>query len=183
MHVLPVSLKSEINLRNLGRRQYGLGKCIAWFLMVQVNNNAQIQVKIAMLFLPNIFLAATVCPSVPSFSPCSNPIIVSSWNFKELLPMTELRSMLKVKVKITEVKTLLSRFCTVTPVQKFTFDDEMMHKAWCCLGEVDYSFSRSSVNFQGHAAIFFFFYQIGRFRTVTPVWIHQWLRNYAQSLK
>ena len=25
--------------------------------------------------------------------------------------------------------------------------------------------------------------QIGRFRTVTPVWIHQWLRNAAQSLK
>ena len=23
--------------------------------------------------------------------------------------------------------------------------------------------------------------QIGRFRTVTPVWIHQWLRNDAQS--
>ena len=25
--------------------------------------------------------------------------------------------------------------------------------------------------------------QIGRFRTVTPVWIHQWLRNDEQSLK
>ena len=25
--------------------------------------------------------------------------------------------------------------------------------------------------------------QIGRFRTVSPVWIHQWLRNDAQSLK
>ena len=25
--------------------------------------------------------------------------------------------------------------------------------------------------------------QIGRFRTVTPVWIHQWLRNDTQSLK
>ena len=25
--------------------------------------------------------------------------------------------------------------------------------------------------------------QIGRFRTVTPVWIHQWLQNDAQSLK
>ena len=27
------------------------------------------------------------------------------------------------------------------------------------------------------------FTQIGRFRTVTPVWIHQWLQNDAQSLK
>ena len=25
-----------------------------------------------------------------------------------------------------------------------------MHKAWCGLGEVPYSFSSSSVNFQGH---------------------------------
>ena len=25
--------------------------------------------------------------------------------------------------------------------------------------------------------------QIGSFRTVTPIWIHQWLRNAAQSLK
>ena len=29
----------------------------------------------------------------------------------------------------------------------------------------------------------FHFTQIRRFRTVTPVWIHQWLRNDAQSLK
>ena len=31
---------------------------------------------------------------------------------------------------------------------EFTFDDEMMHIAWWCLGEVPYCFSRSS--FQGH---------------------------------
>ena len=29
----------------------------------------------------------------------------------------------------------------------------MMHKAWCCLGEVPYCFSRSSVKFQGHKAL------------------------------
>ena len=28
----------------------------------------------------------------------------------------------------------------------------MVHKAWCCLGEVPYCFSRSSVKFQGHTA-------------------------------
>ena len=28
----------------------------------------------------------------------------------------------------------------------------MMHRAWCCLGEVPYCFSRSSVKFQGHTA-------------------------------
>ena len=41
-------------------------------------------------------------------------IIVSSWNFQELLPMTEVMSMQKVNV--TEVKTQFSRFRTVTPV-------------------------------------------------------------------
>ena len=44
------------------------------------------------------------------------PIIVSSWNFQELLPMTKVRSMQKVKVKVTEVTTQLNRFRTVTPV-------------------------------------------------------------------
>ena len=34
----------------------------------------------------------------------------------------------------------------------FTYGDEMMHKAWCCLGEVPYWFLRSSVKFQGHTA-------------------------------
>ena len=59
----------------------------------------------------------------------------------------------------------------------------MMHKPWCCLGEVPYCFSMSSVKFQGHAAKKIVdFAQFGRFRTVTPVWIHQWLRNDAQSL-
>ena len=69
---------------------------------------------------------------------------------------------------------------------KFTYDDEMMHIAWLCLGEVPYCFSRSSVKFffkvtrlQKSSNLT----QIGRFRTVTPVWIHQWLRNAAQSLK
>ena len=42
------------------------------------------------------------------------PIIVSSWNFQELLPMTKVRFMQKVKV--TEVTTQLNRFRTVTPV-------------------------------------------------------------------
>ena len=56
------------------------------------------------------------------------------------------------KVKVTEVITQLSRFRTVTPVW-IHIDDEMMHKAWCCLGEVPYYFSRSSVKFQGHTAL------------------------------
>ena len=50
---------------------------------------------------------------------------------------------------------------------------------------------RCPVVFQGHPSNFkvtrlkksSILTQMGRFRTVTPVWIHQWVRNYAQSLK
>ena len=105
----------------------------------------------------------SVCPSVrPSHLFHYVPIIVSSWNFQELLPLTN--------VIFT---TPFSRFRTITPVwihiffsdsdkfiqQKyiqvfeFTYDDEMIHIAWCCLGEVPYCFSRSSVKFQGHTAL------------------------------
>ena len=38
----------------------------------------------------------------------------------------------------------------VISMQKSTYGDEMMHKAWYCLGEVPYWFSRFSVKFQGH---------------------------------
>ena len=132
------------------------------------------------------------------------PIIVSSWNFQELLPVTEVTSMQKVKV--TEVTTQLNRFRTVTPVWihiwwwndayslimlrrgallffkvirhisrshssknrwiwpklgvsglylqfQFTNGYEMLHKAWSSIDEVPYCFWRSSVKFQGHAAL------------------------------
>ena len=47
-----------------------------------------------------------------------------------------------------------------------------------------YCFARPSVKFQGRTALKIVnLTQIGRFRTVIEVWIHQWLRNYAQSLK
>ena len=36
---------------------------------------------------------------------------------------------------------------------EFTYDNEIMHIDWCCLGEVAYCFSRSSVKFQGHTAL------------------------------
>ena len=54
------------------------------------------------------------------------------------------------KVKVTEVTTQLNHFQTVTPV---IYDDEMIHIAWCCLEEVPYCFSRSSVNFQGDTSL------------------------------
>ena len=121
---------------------------------------------------------------------------------------------------------------------EFTNGYEMMHKAWSCMEEVPCCFSRSYVKLQGHTAkkiidfdphwafpdcnsylntpmatkwctkleiekkrcpIVFqghssnckvtrlkkssILTQIGCFRTVTHIWIHQWLRNDAQSLK
>ena len=43
--------------------------------------------------------------------------------------------------------------------------------------------SRSYVEFQGHTALKIVEFDPNRFRTVTPVWIHRWLWNVAQSLK
>ena len=67
---------------------------------------------------------------------------------------------------------------------EFTDGFEMMHKAWCSKEEVCCCVPRSSIKFQGHTAkkssILTY---IGHFSTVTPVWIHQWLWNDAQSLK
>ena len=64
-----------------------------------------------------------------------------------------------------------------------------MAKKWCTKLEV--ALKRCPIVFQGHPSNFKVtqlkkwpnLTQIGRFRTVTPVWIHQWLRNAAQRLK
>ena len=170
------------------------------------------------------------------------PIIVSSWNFQELLPWSKVMSMQKVKVRGQRsrsqrstpnlaVSGLLLQF-------EFTFGNEITHTAGSSIEEVPYCFSRSFFKFQGHMALKIVEFdpdwafpdcnsslntqmatkwctklevalkrcpivfqghpsnfkvrwlqkspnltQIGRFRTVTPVWIHQWLQNDAQSLK
>ena len=120
---------------------------------------------------------------------------------------------------------------------ELTNGDEVTHKARCCLEEVPYYFSRSSVKFQGHTAKkiidfdpnwafpdcnsslnlpmamkwctkleaawercpidfqghlsnikvtrdnkLLILTRIDRFRSVTPVRIHPWLWNHAQSL-
>ena len=70
-------------------------------------------------------------------------ITISSWNFQKLSPMTKMRSMQNVKIRGKRPRSQRS---------KPNLNDEMMHKDWCCLGEVPYCFSRSSVKFQGHPA-------------------------------
>ena len=58
-----------------------------------------------------------------------------------------------------------------------------MYKAWSNIEEVPYCFSRSSVKFEGHTGNkSSILTRIEGFRTVTLVWIHQWLWNDAQSL-
>ena len=115
------------------------------------------------------FLAATkqlykwyfpsVCPSVCPSVHLSHlfdyvPIIVSSWNFQELLPMTKVRSMQKVKVRGQRSRSQPNFTVSGLKLQfEFTYDDEMMLIAWCCLEEVPYCFSRSFVWFQGHTAL------------------------------
>ena len=71
-----------------------------------------------------IWLVQSVHPSV-CLSVCPShlfhhvPIIVSSWNFQELLPWSKVMSMQKVKVRgqrsRSQVNTQLSRFRTLTP--------------------------------------------------------------------
>ena len=83
-----------------------------------------------------------------------NNICVPSCLFKELLPMTRVRSMQNVKVRGQRSRSQRSQPNLIVSglwLQfEFTYDDEMMHLAWYCLRDVPYCFSRSSVKFQGN---------------------------------
>ena len=60
----------------------------------------------------------------------------------------------------------------------------MMHKTWSSIEEVPYCFQGHTSNCKAtrlyKSSILT---QIGRFRTVSPVWNHRWVRNDAQSFK
>ena len=68
--------------------------------------------------------------------------------------MTEVMSMQKVKIRGRRSRSQWSKpKLTISGWYlqfEFIYDDEMMCKASCCLGEVPYYFSMSSVKFQGH---------------------------------
>ena len=84
------------------------------------------------------------------------------------------------KVKVT---TQLNRFRAVTPVwiHIWWWNDAygliMLRRGALLFFKVIRQISRS------HGSKIVEFDQIRRFWTVTPVWIHQWLQNAAQSLK
>ena len=71
-------------------------------------------------------------------------ITASSWNFQEVLPMTKVMSMQKDKVRGQRSRSSRSwPHLTVSGPYlqfEFTYCDEMMHTAWCCLAEVPYCF-------------------------------------------
>ena len=79
------------------------------------------------------------------------PIIVSSWNFQELLPWSEVMSMQKVMVRGQRSRS--QRSTPNLAVSGLTHGNEIMHTAGSSIEEVPYCFSRSSVKFQGHTAI------------------------------
>ena len=112
-----------------------------------------------MVFSVRPSVRPSVCPSVPLSVRLSHlfdyvPIIVSSWNFQELLLGTRVRSMQKVKVRGQRSRSRPNLTVSGLWLQfEFTYDDEMIHIAWCCLGEVPFCFWRSSVKFQGHTAL------------------------------
>ena len=104
-------------------------------------------------FSPSI--CPSVCPSVFHTFLTMFPLYYHE-NFQELLPMTTVMSMQKVKVRGQRSRTQRSKpnLAVSGPYLQFdfTYDDEMIHKAWCCLGEVPCWFLRSSVKFEGHSA-------------------------------
>ena len=107
-------------------------------------------------------------------------------------------SMSRSKVKVTEVMTPLSRssvkFQGHTALKIFEFDpnwafpdcnsslNSPMATKWCTKLRV--ALKRCPIVFKGHPSNFKVtrlkqtsnLTQIGRFRTVNPVWIHQWLK-------
>ena len=109
------------------------------------------QAALWMVFSVCLSVRLSVCPS-HLFDYV--PIMVSSWNFQELSHRTRVMSTQKVKVGGQRSRSQRSQpNLTVSGLFEFTYDDEMIHLAWCCLGEVPYCFSRSSVKFQGHTAL------------------------------
>ena len=87
------------------------------------------------------------------------------------------------KVKVTEVKTQFSCFRTVTAVWIHIWQwNDAQSLMWLRRGAL--LFFKAIVKFEGHTGQKMSnLTQIRCFRTVTPVWIHQWLWNDAQSLE
>ena len=143
-----------------------------------------------------LFLAATkqlhewyflsVCPSVTPFLLCSHHRIIIKFSGvinKEQGKVHAKGQCQRSKVKVTEATAQLNRFRTVTPVWihiwwwNDTYSFMLLRRGVILFFKVIRQISRS------HGSKIVILTKIGRFRTVTPVWIHWWLWNDAQSLK
>ena len=123
----------------------------------------------------------SICPSVhPSHLFHYVPIIIvpwPSWNFQELLPLTEIMSIQKVKVRgqrgrwVTEVKTHCNHFQTVTPIwiHIWQWNDAqslMGHRRGALMF---FKVIRQISTSHSTSANLSILTQIGSFQTVTPV--------------
>ena len=162
-------LKANLN-KNLDKWCVTIGRCCKcygdnfWILFAEMFKTA----------IPHIhFLAATkqlykwyfpsvrpsicpsVCLSVTPFWLCSHHRIIMKFSGVITNDQSKVHAKgqgQRSKVKVTEVTTQLNRFRTVTPVWiDIWWNDAYI--TWCCLEEVPYCFSRSSVKFQGHTAL------------------------------
>ena len=91
----------------------------------------------------------SVCHTFFTMFPSSyhHEIFRSYCQWQKWCPYKSSRS--EVKGQGHKGQSPFSRFWTVTTCLN-SHGDEIMPTAWCCLGEVPYYFSRSSVKFQGH---------------------------------
>ena len=138
---------------------------------------------------PSVCLSVclSVRPSVTPFSPCSHHRIIIKFSGVITIVRSDVHAKgqgQRSKVKVTEVNTQLNRFRTLTPVWIHIWQWNHAH-SWrqhrrgallFCKVIRQISRSHGSKKLSNLT-------QIGRFRTVTPVWIHKWLWNDAQSLK
>ena len=91
-------------INSLNHLQLKMHLPIDWFLMCfWIVFNKKYSANLEFVFSCDqaaLRMAISVCPSVRLWHLFDNvPIIVSSWNFQELLPMSKVMSMRKVKVR------------------------------------------------------------------------------------
>ena len=128
-----------------------------------------------------IILRRSVCTSVTPFSPCSHHRIIMKFSGVITMVRSDVHAKgQRSKVNVTEVNTQLSRFRTLTPVWIHIWQWNHAH-SWkqhrrgaLLFFKVICQISRSHGSKKSSNLT-----QIGRFRTVTPAWIHRWLRNDA----
>ena len=138
-----------------------------------------------------IWLVQSVClsvhPSVTPFSPCSHHRIIMKLSGVITNDKSDVHAKgqgQRSKVKVTEVNTQLNRFWTVTPVwiHIWWWNDAyslmMLRRGALLFFKVIRQISRSHGSKKRSI-----WPRLGISGLLTPVWIHQWLRNDAQSLK